>query len=83
MEKYWAVPPTIVDYIHYVCTKYMVSCQFLVILTLKEINVARPCLHHLEDGFFHPEVFPVQLHNFLCSTAELLGSGDHMDSLVQ
>ena len=83
MEKYWAVPPTIVDYIQYVCTKYMVSCQFLVILTLKEINMTRPCYHRSVEGPFRSEVVPYQLHKYFCDVAELLGCGNHLDALIQ
>ena len=61
----------------------MVSCEGLIILILKAINVARPCHHHWREGSFQPKVVSGHLHEVSCDTEELLGRGDHVDLLGQ
>ena len=71
------------DFIYDIRSEKAFSFKGLVIFTLKDINVMRPCRHSLEDGSFYHEVVPNHMYKFLWAVAELLGRGDHMDWLVQ
>ena len=72
-----------VDLIHDVCPKEMMSCEGLFVLTLEASNVTRPFQHHYREGTFRYELIPGQLHKFSGAVAELLGCGDHVDTLIR
>ena len=61
----------------------MVSCKGLVLFTLKAINVTRTCRHCSQEETFCSEVILGQPQNVLGTLAELLGRGNHVDTLIQ
>ena len=71
------------DSVHYVCTKDMVSCEGFVILTLEAINMMRLCCHCYGEGPLCTKLVHSNLHKVSCAVVDLLGCGNHMDTLIQ
>ena len=80
MEEYL---DSLVYPVHNVHPKEMVLCEGLFVLTLKAINVMRPCGHCSGEVTFCSEVIPSQPHKVSGAVAELLIHGDHIDALIQ
>ena len=71
------------DSVHFIRLKEMVYCKGLVVLTLKAINVTRPCRYRSVVRTFCSEVIPCQMHQVSGAVVELLGCGNHVDALIQ
>ena len=72
-----------VDPIHDVGPREAVYHKSLFILSLKAVNMARPCCHRLAYGPNWAKLITLQPHKFSCAVPELLGYFDHVDLLVQ
>ena len=72
-----------VDLIHDACPEETVSCKGLVVLTIEATYVTRPSRHSSQEGTFRSKVIPGQPHEVTGAVAELLGRGNHVETLIQ
>ena len=69
----------LVDLIHNVGPKEAVPCKSLIILTLEEVNMVRPCHHHLTWGPIWSDVISCQPKKVSCNVPDILGCCDYVE----